>query len=172
MGAGQDRADCPLLLHDEIKSGRWSTAIRGDHYRSAKTSSSFDSTPSGPAQRPRGSLFEDQQPATNISIPADHSSARMPTYIDTNAIWRQVIGVSWFGGPLELDVDLLRERSLRYIFPDISTQAHLEHTVRLVARLNLRRADFPVEADSGLIGVIHCDDTPILSNGKHGYSNR
>ena len=45
----------------------------------------------------------------------------------------KVIGVSWFGGPLELDVDLLRERSLRYLFPDISTQAHLEHTVRLVA---------------------------------------
>ncbi|HUR54913.1 MAG TPA: zinc-binding dehydrogenase, partial [Gemmataceae bacterium] len=33
----------------------------------------------------------------------------------------KVIGVSWFGGPLELNVDLLRERSLRYLFPDIST---------------------------------------------------
>lgn len=52
----------------------------------------------------------------------------------------KVIGVSWFGSPLELDVDLLRERSLRYLFPDISTQGHLEHTVRLVAsgRVNLR----------------------------------
>jgi threonine dehydrogenase-like Zn-dependent dehydrogenase len=45
----------------------------------------------------------------------------------------KVVGVSWFGGPLQLDVDFLRERSLRYVFPDISTQAHLEHTVRLVA---------------------------------------
>jgi len=45
----------------------------------------------------------------------------------------KVIGVSWFGAPLELDIDFLRERSLRYLFPDISTQAHLEHTVRLVA---------------------------------------
>lgn len=45
----------------------------------------------------------------------------------------KLIGVSWFGAPLELDVDLLRERSLRYLFPDISTKAHLEHTVRLVA---------------------------------------
>jgi threonine dehydrogenase-like Zn-dependent dehydrogenase len=45
----------------------------------------------------------------------------------------KIIGVSWFGGPFELDVDGLRERSLRYLFPDISTQAHLEHTVRLVA---------------------------------------
>lgn len=45
----------------------------------------------------------------------------------------KIIGVSWFGGPLELNIDLLRERSLRYLFPDISTQAHLEHTVRLVS---------------------------------------
>jgi threonine dehydrogenase-like Zn-dependent dehydrogenase len=52
----------------------------------------------------------------------------------------KVIGVSWFGAPLELDVDLFRERSLRYLFPDISTLAHLEHTVRLVAtgRVRLR----------------------------------
>ncbi|MBX9788219.1 MAG: alcohol dehydrogenase catalytic domain-containing protein [Pirellulales bacterium] len=45
----------------------------------------------------------------------------------------KVIGVSWFGGPLEVHIDTLRERSLRYLFPDISTPQHLEHTVRLVA---------------------------------------
>lgn len=45
----------------------------------------------------------------------------------------RLMGVSWFGAPLELDVDLMRERSLRYLFPDISSQAHLEYTVRLVA---------------------------------------
>lgn len=45
----------------------------------------------------------------------------------------KLIGVSWFGSPLEIDIDYLRERSLRYLFPDISSQAHLEHTVRLVA---------------------------------------
>ena len=45
----------------------------------------------------------------------------------------KIIGVAWYGGPLELDIDIFRERSLRYLFPDISTQAHLEHTVRLVA---------------------------------------
>jgi len=50
----------------------------------------------------------------------------------------KLIGVSWFGAPLELDVDLLRERSLRYLFPDVSTQAHLEHTVRLVASGRVR----------------------------------
>lgn len=45
----------------------------------------------------------------------------------------KVIGVSWFGQRLEVDIDLLRERSLRYLFPDISTPEHLQHTVRLVA---------------------------------------
>lgn len=45
----------------------------------------------------------------------------------------KIIGVSWFGQSLEINVDGLRERSLRYLFPDISTLAHLEHTVRLVA---------------------------------------
>lgn len=60
--------------------------------------------------------------------------------IDSVRSGGKVIGVSWFGAPLELDVDLLRERSLRYLFPDISTRAHLEHTVRLVAsgRVHLR----------------------------------
>jgi threonine dehydrogenase-like Zn-dependent dehydrogenase len=50
----------------------------------------------------------------------------------------KIIGVSWFGGPLELNVDLMRERSLRYLFPDISTQTHLEHTVRLAASGRVR----------------------------------
>ena len=50
----------------------------------------------------------------------------------------KLVGVSWFGAPLELDVDLLRERSLRFLFPDISTLAHLEHTVRLVASGRVR----------------------------------
>lgn len=50
----------------------------------------------------------------------------------------KIIGVSWFGGPLELNVDLLRERSLRYLFPDISTQGHLAHTVRLAATGRVR----------------------------------
>jgi len=50
----------------------------------------------------------------------------------------KIIGVSWFGEPLMVDIDLLRERSLRYMFPDISTSAHLEHTVRLVASGRVR----------------------------------
>ncbi len=50
----------------------------------------------------------------------------------------KVIGVSWFGGPLEVNIDYLRERSLRYLFPDISTLGHLEHTVRLVASGRVR----------------------------------
>ena len=50
----------------------------------------------------------------------------------------KVIGVSWFGAPMELDVDFMRERSLRYLFPDISTKGHLAHTVRLVASKRVR----------------------------------
>jgi len=49
-----------------------------------------------------------------------------------------IVGVSWFGGPMQLNIDVLRERSLRYVFPDISTQGHLEHTVRLVASGRVR----------------------------------
>lgn len=50
----------------------------------------------------------------------------------------KIVGVSWFGGPVTLPIDLLRERSLRYVFPDISTQAHLEYTVRVVATGRVR----------------------------------
>lgn len=60
-------------------------------------------------------------------------TASLRQAIDTVRSGGTLVGVSWFGAPLELNVDLLRERSLRYVFPDISTQAHLEHTVRLVA---------------------------------------
>lgn len=58
--------------------------------------------------------------------------------IDAARSGGKLIGVSWFGAPLEMNIDLLRERSLRYLFPDISTQAHLEHTVRLVASGRVR----------------------------------
>src|SRR5581483_11940403 len=50
----------------------------------------------------------------------------------------KIVGVSWFGGPVELNIDRLRERSLRYLFPDISTLGHLEHTVHLVASGRVR----------------------------------
>ncbi len=50
----------------------------------------------------------------------------------------KLVGVSWFGAPFEVDIDLLRERSLRLLFPDISTLEHLEHTVRLVASGRVR----------------------------------
>ena len=58
--------------------------------------------------------------------------------IDAVRAGGKIIGVSWFGGPLEINIDGLRERSLRYLFPDISTQAHLAHTVRLVATGRVR----------------------------------
>jgi len=65
----------------------------------------------------------------------------------------KVIGVSWFGGPLELDIDLLRERSLRYLFPDISTRKHLEHTVHLVASGRVRLKESITHVLEGLESV-------------------
>jgi threonine dehydrogenase-like Zn-dependent dehydrogenase len=65
----------------------------------------------------------------------------------------KLVGVSWFGAPLELDVDLLRERSLRFLFPDISTLAHLEHTVRLVASGRVRLKPTITHVLSGLESV-------------------
>src|SRR3954454_5778183 len=50
----------------------------------------------------------------------------------------KIVGVSWFGAPLQVNIDTLRERSLRYVFPDISTVQHLEHTVHLVASGRVR----------------------------------
>jgi threonine dehydrogenase-like Zn-dependent dehydrogenase len=58
--------------------------------------------------------------------------------IDAVRAGGKLVGVSWFGQPLEINVDLLRERSLRWVFPDISTLGHLEHTVRLVAAGRVR----------------------------------
>jgi len=49
-----------------------------------------------------------------------------------------IVGVSWFGASVDFPIDVLRERSLRYVFPDISTLEHLEHTVRLVSAGRVR----------------------------------
>ena len=65
----------------------------------------------------------------------------------------KIIGVSWFGGPLSLNIDLFRERSLRYLFPDISTQAHLAHTVRLVASGRVKLAETITHVLSGIESV-------------------
>jgi threonine dehydrogenase-like Zn-dependent dehydrogenase len=73
--------------------------------------------------------------------------------IDSVRSGGKIIGVSWFGGPLELNIDLLRERSLRYLFPDISTQAHLEHTVRLVSSGRVRLAPTITHVLSGMEAV-------------------
>jgi threonine dehydrogenase-like Zn-dependent dehydrogenase len=51
------------------------------------------------------------------------------------------------------DEALLRERSLRYLFPDISTQAHLEHTVRLAATGRVRLKETITHVLSGIESV-------------------
>ena len=63
------------------------------------------------------------------------------------------MGVSWFGAPLQMNIDLFRERSLRYVFPDISTLAHLEHTVRLVASGRVRLKPTITHVLSGIASV-------------------
>ena len=65
----------------------------------------------------------------------------------------KIIGVSWFGRPLEVDIDTLRERSLRYLFPDISTLEHLEFTVRLVSSGRVRLKPAITHVLSGIESV-------------------
>ena len=65
----------------------------------------------------------------------------------------KLVGVSWFGQPLEINVDLLRERSLRWVFPDISTLGHLEHTVRLVGSGRVRLKPTITHVLSGIESV-------------------
>lgn len=65
-------------------------------------------------------------------------STSITTAMDAVRSGGKIVGVSWFGTPVELPIDLFRERSLRYLFPDVSTRAHLEFTVRLVASGRVR----------------------------------
>jgi threonine dehydrogenase-like Zn-dependent dehydrogenase len=78
----------------------------------------------------------------------------------------KVVGVSWFGSPLQLNIDLLRERSLRYLFPDISTQAHLEHTVRLVASGRVRLKATITHVLFGIESVLRAFE---ITANKGGY---
>jgi len=82
----------------------------------------------------------------------------------------KIVGVSWFGGPLELDIDTLRERSLRYVFPDISTPEHLEHTVRLVATGRVRLADTITHVLDGIEEVPRAFDI-TANKGKYKAIN-
>jgi len=82
----------------------------------------------------------------------------------------KLVGVSWFGGPLQLNVDLLRERSLRYVFPDISTQAHLEHTVRLVASGRIQLKPTITHVLSGIESVPQAFEI-TANKGKHKAIN-
>ena len=78
--------------------------------------------------------------------------------------------VSWFGHPMELDVDALRERSLRCLFPDISTLAHLEHTVRLVASGRIRLKPTIKHVLSGIESVPKAFEI-TANKGKYGAIN-
>jgi threonine dehydrogenase-like Zn-dependent dehydrogenase len=82
----------------------------------------------------------------------------------------RVGGFSWFGSPLELDIDLLRERSLRYLFPDISTLQHLEHTVHLAASGRVRLAPMITHVLQGLEHVPQAFEI-TANKGKFGAIN-
>jgi threonine dehydrogenase-like Zn-dependent dehydrogenase len=49
-----------------------------------------------------------------------------------------IVGVAFYGDPVTLPIDQMRERSLRLVFPDVSTREHLEFTVQLVASGRVR----------------------------------
>jgi len=82
----------------------------------------------------------------------------------------KIVGVSWFGQPLEVDIDTLRERSLRYVFPDISTPQHLEHAVRLVASGRVRMLPTITHVLSGLESVPQAFDI-TANKGKYKAIN-
>jgi threonine dehydrogenase-like Zn-dependent dehydrogenase len=90
--------------------------------------------------------------------------------IDSVRSGGKIIGVSWFGQPLEIDIDTLRERSLRYLFPDISTQAHLEHTVHLVAAGRVRLRETITHVLDGLEQVPRAFEI-TANKGKFGAIN-
>ena len=82
----------------------------------------------------------------------------------------KLVVVSWFGRPLKVDVDGLRERSLRLLFPDISTLAHLEHTASLVASGRIRLGPMLTHCLPGIESVREA--FAITANkGQHGAIN-
>jgi len=92
------------------------------------------------------------------------------TALDSVRSGGTIVGVSWFGGPIPLDVDVLRERSLRYVFPDISTRAHLAHTVRLVASGRVRLKPTITHVLQGIESVPQAFEI-TANKGKHAAIN-
>jgi threonine dehydrogenase-like Zn-dependent dehydrogenase len=90
--------------------------------------------------------------------------------IDATRSGGKVVGVSWFGGPVQLNIDLLRERSLRYLFPDISTRTHLEHTVRLVASGRVHLSATITHVLTGIESVPKAFEI-TANKGKYGAIN-
>ena len=82
----------------------------------------------------------------------------------------KLVGVSWFGRPLEIDIDGLRERSLRLLFPDISTYVHLEQTVRLAAAGQVRLKPMITHVLSGIDAVPEAFEI-TANKGKYGAIN-
>ncbi len=82
----------------------------------------------------------------------------------------KLVVVSWFGRSLEIDVDGLRERSLRLLFPDISTLAHLQQVVRLVASGRIRLGPMLTHALKGIESVKQAFEI-TANKSAHGAIN-
>ncbi len=78
--------------------------------------------------------------------------------------------VSFYGKPLEIAIDRLRERSLRLLFPDISTLAHLEQSVLLVATGRVRLKPAITHVLQGIEAVPEAFEI-TANKGKYGAVN-
>ena len=96
--------------------------------------------------------------------------ATLTQAIDTARSGGKIVGVSWFGGPVQLDIDRLRERSLRYLFPDISTLDHLQHTVHLMSSGRVRVGPTITHVLRGLSAVPQAFEI-TANKGKHRAIN-
>jgi threonine dehydrogenase-like Zn-dependent dehydrogenase len=82
----------------------------------------------------------------------------------------KIIGVSFFGEPFPVDIDYLRERSLRYLFPDISTLAHLEYTAGLVSSGRVRLKPMISHILSGIDAVPQAFEITSQKGKYHAIS--
>ena len=78
--------------------------------------------------------------------------------------------VSFYGSPWEIAIDRLRERSLRVLFPDISTLGHLQHSVLLAASGRVRLKPVITHVLQGIESVPEAFEI-TAHKGKYGAIN-
>ena len=78
--------------------------------------------------------------------------------------------VSFYGQSLQIDIDRLRERSIRMLFPDISTLGHLEQSVLLVGSGRVRLKPVITHVLQGIESVPEAFEI-TANKGKYGAVN-